>query len=106
MVSTNCFCFCSPSEAQSDEWKGTPQRERAGIAPLFPASQVNSTDDRLVALMDDMVTFSLVGNQCVPSSLSSWQSGAHFVFIDLFFLSFTPAGVAPTSVYIEFEIVN
>lgn len=77
VVSTNCFGFLSPSEARWKEWKGTPQRESTCIAAVFPASQVNSTDDRLSALMDGMVTFSLFGSQCVPSplflSLAVWS---------------------------------
>lgn len=55
--------------------------------------------------MDGMVTFSLFGNQCAPSSLSLWQRAAHFVFIVVVLL-FAAAGVAPPSVYITFEAVS
>lgn len=42
VVSTNCLSFLSPSEAQSKEWKGTLQRERACVAAAFPASEVKT----------------------------------------------------------------
>lgn len=65
-VPVNCLCFCSYSEQKR---KGTPQRVQRK-APVFAAPRVNSRNDRLAALMDGVVTFSLFGNQCVPSFFS------------------------------------
>lgn len=96
LVSTNCLCFCSPSDAQSEEWKGTPQRQRTSTAPVFPGSPVNFTDDRQTELMDDMVTFSLFGNQCIPSSLSPLMvMGMERNAFCLYDLLFTAAAVLP-----------
>lgn len=73
VVSLNWLCFLSPSQAQSKEWKGTLQRESTCVAAVFPASPVNSADDRLSALMDDM--FSLP-----PSSLFLFGTFGLFAF--------------------------
>lgn len=91
--------FCFPSEAQSEEWMGTLQRDRASIASVFTASQANSRDDRQAVLMDGVVTFSLFDNQCVPSSLSLSLLPQGTFDPDSF--SFTAAGVE-----IKFAIVN
>lgn len=94
VVSLNWFCFLSPSQAQSKEWKGTLQRESTCVAAVFPASPVNSTDDRLSALMDDM--FSLP-----PSSPFLFGTLEHLW--SFYFWLFTAEDVDPPSVYIKFE---
>ena len=99
VVSANCFCFFALHQKLSQRSeRETPQRERASIAPVFPASQVNSTDDRLAALMDGMVRFfSLCQSMCTFLSLSFSVSPACSTFSFFFFFSFTlpAADVAP-----------